>query len=1042
MGGEYLRVFVSSKMQELAAEREAVKAALKELLVETFVFEKDAGARSQTIQRTYLEAIEAAELYLGIFWKGYGAYTIEEFDHAQLLGMDCLIYEKREAIDGGRDAELQAFLDRIGQVEQGLVTVKWFNTPAELGTYVKEDVAKYQGRIVRERRQVVSLAVYAGVPAMPKHFLGREEMVLEMVRRLRSGTEKDVAVEGLPGVGKTTLAVSLVGHPGVLRYFGDGVLWAGLGPNADAMSILAGWGGRLTEAGILKGDIASLLTVDERAQAIRDAISQRRMLLVLDDAWESDTAESLRCGGPNCCHLLTTRNKGVARAFIGGPQQARNLSILDETTAFALLQKLAPEACASDPVAAEGLVGAVGGLPLALELLGGFLAAPEQSMFPKLRLGALEKLRDPKERLRLAQKRLGARREEKVSLQKTIALSLEGLPEEAIRAFHALGAFAPKPDRLSLEAAEAVTEAGSEVLALLAARNLVEVEGKADRVAVHQVLADVARLKTDEGASDRHCRYYLALVNENQEDWRRIETAYGQIRWAWRHLPKDASVLEWVRALRTYHHRRGLWREELAWAKRGLELAQAEGLRRDEAVLLTNIGLVYYSLGQGEKALDYYNRALPIDEEVGDRAMLAITLTNIGSVYGSLGQREKALDYYNRTLPIVEEVGDRAGLAATLNNIGSVYDSLGQPEKALDYYDRALPIFEEVGDRAGLAATLNNIGSVFYSLGQPEKALDYYNRALPIREESGDRAGLAAALSNIGSVYYSLGQREKALDYYDRTLSIVEEVGDRAGLATTLSNIGLVYDSLGQREKALDYYDRALPIFEEVGDRAGLAATLTNIGSVYDSLGQREKALDYYDRALPIFEEVGDRAGLAAALSNIGLVYDSLGQPEKALDYYNRALPIREEVGDRAGLAATLNNIGSVYNRLGQCEKALDYYDRALPILEEVGDRAGLAATLSNMGVVFKSLGQREKALDYYNRALPIREEVGDLYGESITRFNIAVIYRAAGLLEEAVTELRRVVELDRLVQNPDLERDISILAEVEAELDTRRSKS
>ena len=47
----------------------------------------------------------------------------------------------------------------------------------------------------------------------------------------------------------------------------------------------------------------------------------------------------------------------------------------------------------------------------------------------------------------------------------------------------------------------------------------------------------------------------------------------------------------------------------------------------------------------------------------------------------------------------------------------------------------------------------------------------------------------------------------------------------------------------------------------------------------------------------------------------------------------------------------------------------------------------------------------------------------------------MAMIYRAQGRLQEAVTELRRVVDLDRQVQHPDLESDLAMLAEVEAEL-------
>src|SRR5262249_12144542 len=146
-----LRVFVSSKMQELAPERQALKAALDVLKVEAWVFEDDAGARPLSIEKAFLEEVEAADLYIGLFWKGYGDYTIEEYEHARKLGKDCLIYEKRAALNGQRDPRLQAFLDRLGNVETGL-TIKWFDDPIQLSEAIKDDVAKWQARIIRERR--------------------------------------------------------------------------------------------------------------------------------------------------------------------------------------------------------------------------------------------------------------------------------------------------------------------------------------------------------------------------------------------------------------------------------------------------------------------------------------------------------------------------------------------------------------------------------------------------------------------------------------------------------------------------------------------------------------------------------------------------------------------------------------------------------------------------------------------------------------------------------------------------------------------------
>jgi hypothetical protein len=102
MSNRTLKAFVSSRMQKLAAER------------------------PYTIQQTYLSEIEASDLYIGIFWKGYGEYTIEEFNQANELVIPMLVYEKRADLDGDikRDERLQAFLDSISGVKKGL-TIKW-----------------------------------------------------------------------------------------------------------------------------------------------------------------------------------------------------------------------------------------------------------------------------------------------------------------------------------------------------------------------------------------------------------------------------------------------------------------------------------------------------------------------------------------------------------------------------------------------------------------------------------------------------------------------------------------------------------------------------------------------------------------------------------------------------------------------------------------------------------------------------------------------------------------------------------------------------
>ncbi|MEQ9357203.1 tetratricopeptide repeat protein [Coleofasciculus chthonoplastes] len=452
--------------------------------------------------------------------------------------------------------------------------------------------------------------------------------------------------------------------------------------------------------------------------------------------------------------------------------------------------------------------------------------------------------------------------------------------------------------------------------------------------------------------------------------------------------------------------------------QQALAIARQLKERELEAIILSNIGFAYNTLGQPQKALDFYKQALPIYKEVGDRSGEATILNNIGEVYYGMGQPQKALEDYNKALPIFQEVGDRSGEAAALNNIGRVYYVLGQLQQALDYYNQALPILQEVGDRFAEATTLNNIGSIYHVQGKLRQALEYYEKVVSISHEVNDTLGAATTLGNIGGVYYVLGQPQKALDYFNQALPIFQEAKNRSEEATILNNIGRVYHTIGQPQKALDFYNQALPILREVKNRSMEATTLNNIGGVYDGIGQLQKALKYYNQALPIFQKVGERSGVATTQNNIGRVYDRIGQPQKALDYYNQALSIFREVGNRSEEATTLNNIGRVYDDRGETQQALNFYNHALLIREEVGDHSGKATTLNNIGIVYNDRGETQQALDYYNQALSIFQEVGNRSVEWITLGNLGFLSENQGETEDAIKYYTQAIEVKESIQS------------------------
>src|SRR6266850_4956010 len=991
MASEHIRAFISSRMQELALEREAIKASLAELHIDTFVFEKDAGARPQSIQQTYLLEVEAADLYVGVFWRGYGVHTIEEFEEATLLGMECFLYEKREDIEGSRAPELQTFLDRLGDPESGL-TIGRFNTADELGASIKKDVALWRDEIRDAAKRPRATALYHGVPSRPmSDFVGRSDEIQRMVRRLRSG--EDLAIEGLPGVGKTTLAVVLAHYPGIRRRFKDGVLWASLGPNADVAIALANWAGALQEAGLLKKDVTSL-PMSQRSQALRDAISEGRLLLVIDDVWQIDAGRLLKCGGRNCAHLVTTRDNIIARE-LAGPAHAETLPSLDHPRAYELRERLAPEVCRSAPDVIRKLLLAAGGLPLAVRLIAGHLTASTGAyprMFPKLREKALGELSDARKRLELAEQRLGSG--ERISLQDTIALSLNGLPEPARHVFYKLGAFAAKPETFNLEAAEAVTEGEDESLMLLASRNLLEIDEQNLKIAVHATVVDLARTQLDAATITRHREYYLSLVRENIKDWRLIEDAYGQIRWAWQQAPDDQVLLQFVRLLDDFQTRRGLFVEKLAWGQRTLAFAEKGDLQPAvrqalKGQVLTVMGRTHKGMGYLEKALQCHNDALTIWQALQDqfgadglqrvRSKQIESLIDIGLHLAERGQPDLGLEKLRGALALAEESGSEASQAESLLMISYVLRREMRHEQALEYIHQALEVYRKLGDKSGEANTLATLAMIHRNMEQAAPALEYIRQVLTISEEMSNRDRQAEARIGMASVYSQQGRLEDALATAQEALRISLETGDRGLQVDSLSLLGNIHCRLKQPEKALEYFQQRLSLEKDEGDRLGLAAGLKDVGWFHREQGDREQALETYRQVLTIGDELGTdgKRTRAAALTWMGIIHADLGQTALELECLQKELEIWRDLSDRSEQAGTLQWIGRAHVALAQEDQGLHFYRQALDLYRELGDKSGQAKTLASIASCYERSAQHapEPRQDLLRQAITTYQE-------------------------------------------------------------------
>ena len=199
-------------------------------------------------------------------------------------------------------------------------------------------------------------------------------------------------------------------------------------------------------------------------------------------------------------------------------------------------------------------------------------------------------------------------------------------------------------------------------------------------------------------------------------------------------------------------------------------------------------------------------------------------------VYQSLGDYQKALDYYQQTLVIytkfsngdIHNIGNYIGvgnsfsnIGNSLANIGNVHLLLGDYSKALDYHQQALVILRYIGDKNGQSKVLNGFGIVYENLGDYPKALDYYQQVLVIHKELGNKRREGMDLTNIGEVYKNTGEYKKAKNAFQDSIAIGKSIGtDETWLA--LRGLASTEAKLNQSIPAIQHYIQAIYNLEKI----------------------------------------------------------------------------------------------------------------------------------------------------------------------------------------------------------------------------------
>jgi DNA-binding SARP family transcriptional activator/tetratricopeptide (TPR) repeat protein len=652
------------------------------------------------------------------------------------------------------------------------------------------------------------------LPAAGRHFTGRAaelKRLTELVEEARAtDTAATIVIGGMPGVGKTTLAVHFAHQ--VARHFPDGQLYVnlrGFDPTGQPMPPDEAIRGFLDFLQIPAERVPANL--DAQAGLYRSMLSGRRMLVLLDNARDADQVRPLLPGRPGCLVLVTSRRQltGLVTAQDAYPL---NLGVLTQVEAEELLAcRLGVARITTERAVIRELAGLCAALPLALSIVAA--QAAEHPDWPLA--AAAARLRDAHRRLDMLDPGDAA-----TALRGVFSWSYRQLSEPAAGLFRLLGIH-PGPDS-----------------SLPAAASMAGLTVRQTQAALDELIGAGLVWEQQSGRFTLHdlLRVYAAEQSEICDTAAQRQAATGRVLDHYLHTGHAAAALYPTSFVLDVPvattPRPGVIPEELedhsqalAWFRTEDKVmiaatAQAVGEFDTYAMQIPLVLRPFlHRSGRWQDCITTGRTALAAARRLGDTAGQAHAHCHLGSAYAMTGGYTEANVHLTAALALYQRIGHPRGQGIVHTGLETLFHLQQRDADALDQAEMAVEQFRIAGYRDGEATGLNNVGWCHVVQGNVQQALPFLRQAADLQSNSGNTISLAYTLDSLGYAHHIVGEHRQAITYYQRAESLSRKFANRCLLAQVLIHCGEAHQAAADPRGARQAWQQALVILTDLNFR-------------------------------------------------------------------------------------------------------------------------------------------------------------------------------------------------------------------------------
>ena len=249
---------------------------------------------------------------------------------------------------------------------------------------------------------------------------------------------------------------------------------------------------------------------------------------------------------------------------------------------------------------------------------------------------------------------------------------------------------------------------------------------------------------------------------------------------------------------------------------------------------------MYYMEQNFKKALEEAEKFREIAKRLGDKLAECEATFQMGTIYCSLFDIQKAFNLFSEGHDMATALGHRKKMMETQANQASMYSVMGKYNKAYNMGQSMVKNMENYEDKAFKYTILCNLSVDALIMNKDQESLKLARESLEVAKQLDAGEPIALAHGNIGLAQEKLKDFDGAIESYQNCLKFGEDIKDKRIINNSYCNLGRAYEGKGE----------CLLCLRKTGKNNTARGPVSIFINICWILGDKEKAKEYYLKAL------------------------------------------------------------------------------------------------------------------------------------------------------------------------------------------------